>query len=91
MAYLMYSTLFILFSIVSTNIVSNAKDNIVNYYDNEWNEWKYEQNKKYGSVEEELAKKKIFIENLIYIEAFNKEKHSFTLAVNQFADLVSST
>ena len=89
MNYLIYFTLFILYSLVSTNIDFNVKNNIMNHYENEWNEWKYEENKVYGSVEEELTRKKIFIENLIYIEAFNKEHHSFTLGLNQFADLVS--
>ena len=88
MKHLTYSTLFVLFSIVSANIIHIAKDNIINHYDNEWNQWKYTQDRNYGSVEEEKARKEIFIDNLMYIEAFNKEEHSFTLGVNKFADMV---
>ena len=86
MWHLTYSTLSVLFSIVIANIIYNVKDNIISHYDTQWNQWKYTQDRNYGSVEEEKARKEIFIDNLMYIEAFNKEEHSFTLGVNKFAD-----
>ena len=52
-----------------------------------WEGWKLKYNRSYG-VEEEL-RKKIWANNMLYVKEFNAEGHSYTLAANQFADLVS--
>ncbi|KAI6649027.1 Cathepsin L [Oopsacas minuta] len=83
-------TICFVISIVSAYITLNVETGFVTEFDSKWNDWKYEQNKEYKSKEEELARKIIFIENLLYIDSFNKEDHSFTLGLNQFADLTNS-
>ena len=57
--------------------------------ENEWEEWKSLHEKSYGSEEEENVRKNIWLDTLVYIQTFNSEKHSYTLGLNQFSDLVS--
>ena len=71
-------------------INSATAHNIINdEFESEWNTWKYEHNKYYDSLEEDGARKNVFIDNMLYIESFNKEGHSYKLGLNKFADLVS--
>lgn len=49
--------------------------------------WKQQYNKTYATKEEHMKREQIFIQNAIYIEKHNSEGHSFTLALNQFADM----
>ena len=54
-----------------------------------WAGWKVKYNKTYTGVEEEY-RRKIWENNLLYIEEFNAEEHSYKLGPNHFADLVSN-
>eukprot|EP00052_Salpingoeca_macrocollata_P011232 m.86374 g.86374 ORF g.86374 m.86374 type:complete len:419 (+) comp17957_c1_seq1:1267-2523(+) len=47
-------------------------------------------NKSYKSPAEEQYRRMIFEENSKYIEQFNKEGHSYTLAMNEFGDLTNA-
>merc|ERR1711981_19157 len=59
----------------------------------EFKAFKAKFNKNYSNDSENLHRMKIFADNVEKIERHNKEfaegKHTFTLAVNQFADLTS--
>ena len=68
---------------------ATSKKTIGDEFESEWNTWKYEHNKYYGSQEEDKARKNVFIKNKLFIESFNKEDHSYKLGINKFADLVS--
>jgi len=59
-----------------------------------WNSFKAQHGKSYATFEEEAMRFRLFSENLQLIERHNKEfeagQHSFTLGVNQFADLTNA-
>mmetsp|Transcript_25114 Transcript_25114/g.34608 ORF Transcript_25114/g.34608 Transcript_25114/m.34608 type:complete len:383 (+) Transcript_25114:108-1256(+) len=54
--------------------------------DEDFVSWKTEHKVEYESEEEHKARYQIFAENVKKIESHNKAGHSFTVAVNQFAD-----
>ena len=56
----------------------------------EWNLWKGQHGKSYGCQQEELEKHIVWLSNKKYIEQHNANAHIFgyTLAMNQFGDLV---
>ena len=54
---------------------------------NDWETWKREHGKTYADVLEESLRHAIWFQNYHYIEDHNK-RESFTLALNEFADLV---
>lgn len=56
-------------------------------YSYDWHNWKRLFNKKYYSNDLEAKRKAIWHKNRQFIEEHNKKKLSFTLALNQFADL----
>ena len=58
----------------------------------EWNIWKGQHEKSYGSQLEELERHLVWLSNKKYIEQHNANSHifGFTLAMNHFGDLVSS-
>ena len=57
----------------------------------EWRPWKEYHGKVYASEAEESARRSIWDENSRLVENHNRDasRHRFTLALNQFADLVS--
>merc|ERR1712165_27945 len=61
--------------------------------DTEWEDFKYQYEKQYLSQEEHEVRKAIFAKNLILIAQHNAEEalglHTFTLGVNEFADMSS--
>merc|ERR1711997_333024 len=61
--------------------------------DSEWEDFKYQYEKQYLSQEEHEVRKAIFAKNLILIAQHNAEEalglHTFTLGVNEFADMSS--
>ena len=56
----------------------------------EWEAWKAQHGKKYSS-EEELVRYEIWLSHMKFVEEHNKnaDKHGFTVAMNEFGDLVS--
>ena len=57
-------------------------------FDQEWKEWKETFGKSYGSSEEE-ERKAVWLNNRKFVERHNKERHSYSVRLNQFGDLVS--
>ena len=55
----------------------------------EWHSWKTRHEKVYVDRGEENVRQQIWIQNRARISAHNGGNHSFTLALNQFADMVS--
>lgn len=57
----------------------------------EWQMWKAQHGKSYGSVREELERHLVWLSNREYINAHNNNAHVFgyTLAMNHFGDIVS--
>ncbi|CAF0889933.1 unnamed protein product [Adineta steineri] len=55
---------------------------------NEWNEFKQKYNKQYKTIDEEIERKQIFIENLNEIHSFqqNNPHATYTLAINHLSD-----
>ena len=58
----------------------------------EWNMWKAEHGKSYGSEMEELERHLNWLSSKAYIEAHNANSHifGFTLKMNHFGDMVIS-
>lgn len=58
----------------------------------EWNMWKGVHQKSYNNDIEELNRHIVWLSNKKYIEAHNQNSHVFgyTLAMNHFADIVST-
>ena len=58
----------------------------------EWQMWKTQHGKSYGSVREELERHLVWLANREYINAHNQNSHifGFTLAMNHLGDIVSS-
>ena len=56
----------------------------------EWQMWKSQHSKRYGSLREELDRHLVWLANREYINAHNKNSHifGFTLAMNHFGDMV---
>ena len=57
----------------------------------EWQMWKTQHGKSYGSVRGELERHLVWLANREYINAHNQNSHifGFTLAMNHLADMVS--
>lgn len=57
----------------------------------EWELWKKQYNKKYGSDEEELNRHITWESNRLRVENHNAnaDKYGYTLTMNEFADMVS--
>lgn len=58
----------------------------------EWNLWKNQHQKTYGSDLEDLDRHKVWVSNKKFIDVHNDNSHIFgySLAMNHFGDLVSS-
>lgn len=54
----------------------------------QWHSWKTRHEKVYVDRSEENVRRQIWIQNRARISAHNRGNHSFTLALNQFADMV---
>lgn len=54
----------------------------------EWPTWKIAHGKNYAHPNEENARRRIWLENAARIEEHNAGNRSFTLGLNQFADMV---
>ena len=62
----------------------------VSHLEQQWHSWKERHGKLYMDIEEEHQRRNIWLENLGEIEKFNNRAiGNFSLAINQFADLVS--
>ena len=55
----------------------------------EWEQWKEQHAKSYLNGKEEFQKKVTWAKNADFIEEFNQQGHSYTLAMNHFTDVVS--
>ena len=55
----------------------------------QFQQWKLGQNRLYGSPSEDEYRLRVFYKNLQMIEAHNAQGHSYTLGINQFADLTT--
>jgi hypothetical protein len=53
-------------------------------------QFKANHGKSYASAEEEAHRFAVFQDNLAFIEKHNAEKHSYTVGINQFADLTNA-
>ena len=56
--------------------------------DSDWHLWKSQHSKAYKDGDEEGAKKSVWHENYRKIAQHNNANHSYSLALNEFADLV---
>ena len=58
----------------------------------QWHSWKMDHGKVYADSSEENLRRQIWEDNLARIQAHNSQAQAvnFSLAINQFADLVSS-
>lgn len=54
----------------------------------EWSSWKKQHSKIYSSSNDEDSKWTVWRENYHKIEEHNKANHSFSLGLNEFADMV---
>ena len=54
----------------------------------QWHSWKTRHEKVYVDRGEENVRRQLWIQNRARISAHNRGNHSFTLALNQFADMV---
>lgn len=62
----------------------------VSHLEQQWHLWKDKHGKVYMDITEEQKRRDVWIENMAKIQKFNNQASSnFTLAINQFADLVS--
>ena len=62
----------------------------VSHLELQWYSWKEKHGKVYMDISEEQKRRDIWIENMAKIQKLNNQAASnFTLAINQFADLVS--
>ena len=57
----------------------------------EWHSWKTRHEKVYVDRGEENVRRQIWIQNRARISEHNRGNRSFSLALNQFADMVSTT
>ena len=57
--------------------------------EDQWEQWKERHAKTYLNGKEEFQKKIVWAKNADFIEDFNKEEHSYSLAMNHFTDVVS--
>jgi len=55
----------------------------------QWSLWKSEHGKEYQNPAEEEQRLRVWKENQALIEEHNRGNHSFTLAMNQFGDMVN--
>lgn len=56
--------------------------------DFEWKNWKQEHGKFYREESEELYRRKVWSENLLFIREHNLRNHTFKLEINGFTDMV---
>ena len=79
--------------VVLVTLVQSSSLSTDNLLDTKWAEFKKLHKKAYRHLKEEALRKKIWLDNLNYIEQHNLEaedgKHTFTLGMNQFGDLES--
>jgi len=59
------------------------------YYENAFTQFKIRFNRKYPTLEEETHRYQIFKSAVDYIDNHNRKKSTFSLAVNQFADITN--
>ena len=78
-----------LIAITNAKLFFNANIKIEVDRDSVWEEWKQSYKRIYKSETEEQARREIWNDNLMYIQTFNSEPHSYTLGLNDFSDLVS--
>lgn len=56
--------------------------------DEQWHSWKSSHGKVYADTAEEMARRKIWLDNSARIEEYNRGNNSFSMALNHFADMV---
>ena len=79
---MMIQKVFILLTLFSASLCAS--------FDQEWHSWKSLHSKTYGDEEEEGARRLVWYDNYKKILEHNSANHSYSLAVNEFADLVKS-
>ena len=58
--------------------------------DQQWHSWKSQHSKTYGDEEEEDARREVWYDNYKKIVDHNNANRSYSIALNEFADLVST-
>lgn len=58
--------------------------------DEQWHSWKSSHGKVYADTAEEMVRRKHWLDNSARIDEHNRGNHSFSLALNHFADMVRS-
>ena len=80
-------------SSVKLTVTNPKKQEITSFepYDKSWEKFKVVHSKSYHSIEEETYRRTVFKKNALVVEEHNKEynlgKKSYSLGINQFADL----
>lgn len=57
------------------------------YISEQYNQWKRQYGRLYGSPAEDTYRKEVFAKNFLNIMEVNRKKRSYTLGLNQFADM----
>ncbi|XP_029437301.1 cathepsin K-like [Rhinatrema bivittatum] len=82
-----FSVLVLLLPVVLAGLLPDAS------LDSQWEEWKTTYNKQYESEDEELTRRLNWEKRLQEVNTHNQEhaegKHSYTMAMNQFADMAT--
>lgn len=56
--------------------------------DEQWHSWKSLHGKVYQDISEEKARRQTWLDNSVRVDEYNRGNHSFSLALNRFADMV---
>ena len=77
--------------VVCSVLVAAVSCEVQYQHPEEWQLWKTQHGKSYGSQREELERHLVWLANREYINAHNKNAHilGFTLAMNHLGDIVS--
>ncbi len=76
--------------LVILSLIGLAASSVHYEFLEEWNLWKGQHGKSYGSEREDLERHIVWLSNKKYIEQHNANAHifGFTLAMNHFGDIV---
>lgn len=76
----MIEKIFILLGLLSLSLCASL--------DQQWHSWKSQHSKSYGNEDEEDARRTVWYDNFKKIVDHNNANHSYSLGLNEFADLV---
>ena len=77
-------------AVIICSVLVVASCEVLYQHPEEWQLWKSQHGKSYGSQREELERHLVWLSNREYINAHNKNAHilGFTLAMNHLGDIV---